>query len=73
MSTDLNQLRSLPIGEKLRLVEQLWDDIGQSEERLIVRDWHKKEAQNRAAEIDAGQDVTITREELWKRVDETNG
>jgi hypothetical protein len=32
MSIDPKELRSLPIAEKLRLVELLWDDIGASDE-----------------------------------------
>ncbi|MFN6331685.1 MAG: addiction module protein, partial [Planctomyces sp.] len=36
MSIDLKQLKSLPVEEKLRLVELLWDDIGASDEPVIL-------------------------------------
>ena len=58
------------IESSLRLVEQIWDGIGQSDEPLIVRDWHKDEARKRAADVDADPSIAITRDELWKRVDD---
>ena len=73
MTIDLEELRKLPVAEKLRIVEQLWDDIGSADEPLTVRDWHKTEARRRAAELEADPDLAITRDELWKRVDERNG
>ena len=39
MSIDLKELRSLPIAEKLRLVELLWDDIGASDEPIVLHPW----------------------------------
>jgi hypothetical protein len=30
MSIDMNELYSLPAAEKLRIVEMLWDDLGES-------------------------------------------
>ena len=68
MDTSLEQIQRLPIADRLRLVEQIWDGIGQSDEPLIVRDWHKNEARKRAAELDADPNHAITRDELWKRV-----
>ena len=32
MSIELDQLRKLPVAEKLRIVEELWDDIQASNE-----------------------------------------
>lgn len=73
MQTELDQLRKLSVADKLRIVEQLWDDIGESEEPLLVRGWHKEEAQRRAADLEANPDSALTRDELWKLVDESNG
>ena len=69
MSTDFAELRKLPASEKLRIVEQLWDDIGESDEPVVVQDWHKSEARKRAAELTANPEIALTREELWQRVD----
>jgi putative addiction module component (TIGR02574 family) len=73
MQTDLDQLRKLPLADKLRIVEQLWDDIGESEELLLVRDWHKEEAQRRSMELESQPNSAVTRDELWKRVAERDG
>ena len=72
MNVELEQLRKLPVAEKLRIVEQLWDDIHESEESLIVQDWHKAEARRRAAELEANPAIALTREDVWKQVDESN-
>ena len=73
MSIELDHLRKLPVAEKLRIVEELWDDIAASDEPLILRDWHVAEAKRRDAELDANPDIALTRDQLWKRVDDLNG
>ena len=73
MNVELEHLRKLPVAEKLRIVEELWDDIAASDEPLILRDWHVAEAKRRDAELDANPDIALTRDQLWKRVDELNG
>jgi len=56
-----------------RLVEELWDDIGTSDQPVELHDWHKMKAQRRSAELDDAPDLAITRDELWKRVNEIDG
>lgn len=73
MDPDVEHLRQLPIREKLRVVEQLWDDIAASGERFPLPEWHRQEAQRRAAELEADPSIALTREELWRRVDESDG
>lgn len=50
MSADLGQLLELPTIEKLRIIEEPWDDIGSSDASVVVQDWHKAEARKRAAD-----------------------
>ena len=58
MSTSL---RSLPIDERIRLVEDLWDSIAEDQEALAVPESHKREldARLRAYEVDGdlGEDA----------------
>ena len=68
MSIDLNQLRSLPVEEKLRLVELLWDDIGASDEPVILHPWQATEAGRRSGELKSDPSMAIDRDELWRRV-----
>ena len=72
MQAEIDNLRKLPVADKLRIVEQLWDDIHESDERLVLKDWHKEEAQRRLSDLEANPEAALTREELWKRVDETS-
>ena len=51
MSVDLTELRNLPVEEKLRRVEMLWDDIGSANEPIVLHSWHVTEASRRAAEL----------------------
>ena len=73
MHPEIEHLRSLPIAEKLRVVEELWDDIGESGERFPLPQWHRVEAERRAAELEADPSIALSREELWRRVDSRNG
>ena len=70
MQNELEELRKLPLAEKLRIVEELWDDIGDSDEPFPLQEWHTQEAKRRAAELEATPEIALTREELWKRVDQ---
>jgi hypothetical protein len=39
-------------------------------ERLPVEPWHQEEAQRRAEELDRNPEIALTREELWKQVED---
>jgi putative addiction module component (TIGR02574 family) len=73
MSIELEELRKLPIADKLHIVEQLWDDIAASDEAFPLLLWHKEEATRRAKELETSPETALTREELWKRVGESHG
>jgi putative addiction module component (TIGR02574 family) len=73
MAIDPEELRSLPIPEKLRLVEQLWDQIAAADDRSVLQPWHEEETQKRVRELERNPEIALTREELWKRVGEGHG
>ncbi|MGD0899878.1 MAG: addiction module protein [Thermoguttaceae bacterium] len=73
MPIKLEELRKLPIADKLRIVEQLWEDIAASAEPFPLQAWHKEEAQRRAEELDRTPEIALTREEVWKRVGQCDG
>lgn len=73
MNIELEHLRKLSVADKLHIVEELWDDISSSDEPLVLQDWHKDEARRRAAELEAHPEIAISRAELWRRVDESDG
>lgn len=69
MHPEVENLRKLPIAEKLRVVKELWDDIGRSGEPFPLPLWHRNEADRRTAELNADPAMALSREELWSRVD----
>jgi putative addiction module component (TIGR02574 family) len=56
----IEELRKLPLDEKLRIVEELWDDIGSSHATIPVPDWAKAEARRRAEELRNKPDSALT-------------
>jgi putative addiction module component (TIGR02574 family) len=73
MHYEVEHLRQLPIREKLRVVEELWDDIAASGEPFPLPEWHREEAARRAAELEADPSIALTREEIWRGVEDTDG
>jgi len=73
MHPEVEHLRKLLVAEKLRVVEELWDDIGESGERFPLPQWHRVEAARRVTELDADPSIALSREELWRRMDSQNG
>ncbi|MDA0809988.1 MAG: addiction module protein [Planctomycetota bacterium] len=69
MSIELDQLRKLPVAEKLRIVEELWDDIQASDEKPQIPEDLQSDISSRAEELRNDPSSGLTREELWKRVD----
>ncbi len=54
-----NEIRKLPVSEKLILVEDLWDDIARSGEVPLLRDWQKQALGERLDEFQTGSTKTI--------------
>ncbi|REJ69828.1 MAG: Addiction module component, CHP02574 [Planctomycetota bacterium] len=70
MNPSFDQIQHLPIADRLRLVEQIWDGIATADEPLLIQDWHRDEARRRSQDLDDDPDLAIDRDELWKRVDD---
>ncbi len=68
----IEQLKSLSIDQKVQIVEELWDDIGSTAEPFPLPAWHREEAIRRGAEVDADPSIALTRDELWRRVQQSD-
>lgn len=68
MTIDLAELKSLPVGEKLRLVEWLWNEIGESNEPIALTPDQLATAKSRSEEMKANPSIAIDRDEMWQRV-----
>jgi putative addiction module component (TIGR02574 family) len=73
MLADYESLRQLPVAEKLQVIEMLWHDIESSREDFPITDEVLEEVDRRVAEFHSNPTETISREELWKRVDARRG
>jgi putative addiction module component (TIGR02574 family) len=73
MQADLDHLRQLPLAEKLRVVEVLWEDIATSTEDFPFPGWMRTEVEQRLAEHDQRPERSLTRDEVWRRVDDNRG
>jgi hypothetical protein len=72
MSIDANDLHALPPAEKLRIVELLWDDLGESAAPIPLPDWVDREAARRRDEM-RDPKIGMTHEETWRRITTRNG
>jgi hypothetical protein len=69
MTIDIAALRELPVADKLRVVTELWDDIAQSDEAILVPEDVLGEAARRSDELRADPSIAIDDKELWRQVD----
>lgn len=72
MSMDTDGLRSLPAAEKMRIVEMLWDDLGESTAPIPLPDWLDREAARRREEM-RDPSFGLSHEEVWRRIERRNG
>lgn len=74
MHPAMPQLSQLPVAERLELVQDLWDSIGEAREELPVQEWHRQLALARLAELDGREEETgLSEEEVWNRVEKRRG
>ena len=72
MAIDTDELWALPPAEKLRLVELLWDDLGDATAPIPLPDWVHREAARRRDEM-RDRTFGLSHEETWKRIERRNG
>jgi len=62
------EILALPVAERVRLVEAIWDSISAVPEALPLTDWQKRELDRRLAEFEANPDEGATLEEVFARI-----
>jgi len=62
-------LAELPIAEKLRMMESLWDSLlHEAQGNQAVPEWHKDVLSERASRLDSGVEVSSPWEEAKRRI-----
>ncbi len=62
------EILALPVPERVRLVEAIWDSISAVPEALPLTEWQKKELDRRLAEFEANPEAGSTLEEVFARI-----
>lgn len=58
-------LRSLPVSERLRMLDEIWESLSDTEkDALPLEEWQREELDRRLADLDAGRDTA----EAWEIV-----
>jgi len=68
MTTALEEIATLPIPEKILLVEDLWDSIARSNAELPVHDWQKEELARRKRIFLKNPDSAMTWDQVKKSI-----
>ena len=64
----VTEILALPVAERVRLVEAIWDSIAAVPEALPLTQWQKDELDRRLAEFEADPDSGATLEEVFARI-----
>lgn len=67
----LDEILRLPPDERLRLVEDIWDSLAESSERIPVPEWHRAELDRRLA--DKAEQATIAWTDVRSRLRHAKG
>jgi len=62
------EILALPVAERVRLVEAIWDSISAIPEALPLTPWQREELDRRLAEFEADPDAGSTLEEVFARI-----
>ena len=64
----VTEILALPVADRVRLVEAIWDSISAVPEALPLTDWQKQELDRRLAEFEANPEEGSTLEEVFARI-----
>lgn len=62
------EILALPVAERVRLVEAVWDSISADPVGLPLTQWQKEELDRRLAEFEADPDAGSSLEEVFARI-----
>jgi putative addiction module component (TIGR02574 family) len=66
-----DEILKLPVDERLKLVQDLWDSIAATPSDVPVPDWHKRELDRRLDDPDPGPNLTWG--EVRRRLHDSHG
>jgi putative addiction module component (TIGR02574 family) len=64
----ITEILALPVAERIRLIEAIWDSIAAVPDALPLTEWQKQELDRRLAEFEANPEEGSTLEEVFARI-----
>ena len=61
-------IRCLPLGERLKLIQTIWDDIVSRDEQIPLPQSAIEEAKRRRDEMLVDPAVGLTHDEVWEKI-----
>jgi putative addiction module component (TIGR02574 family) len=61
-------LRALPVAERLKLIEELWDSLEAESANLPLSDWQRDLVDQRLEALDSGASVGSTWDDVRRRI-----
>lgn len=62
------EILALPVEDRVRLVEAIWDSISAVPEALSLAEWQKEELDRRLDDLEKNPDAGSTLEEVFARI-----
>lgn len=62
------EILALPVEERVRLVEAIWDSISSVPEALPLTEWQREELDRRLDDLEKNPDAGSTLEEVFARI-----
>jgi putative addiction module component (TIGR02574 family) len=62
------EILALPVEDRVRLVEAIWDSISAVPEALALTDWQKEELDQRLADLEVDPDAGFNLEQVFARI-----
>jgi len=63
----ITEIKKLPIGERLEVMEQIWDSLRDEAHDIASPAWHERVLEERKNKIDRGEATFITLDQLKSR------
>jgi len=64
----VSEILALPVAERIRLVEMIWDSVVAAQEALPLSEWHREALDPRLAEFEADPEAGAIIEEVLGRI-----
>lgn len=68
MPNDATPLTKLPVAERLKLIEDLWDSLAAEPDQLPLADWHQAALDTRLDAMEDGTSIGVPWDDVKRRI-----